>query len=384
MLIALFASALLSITLFEVLVVMLLLYLAYKAYRGYRCVGSLFLPLALHALVVLVSTVLFHISQLGKAVERGLFLLVYCYGGLIRVDQRALYRFNILLVLSGLVLLPVVFYKYSKTGQPAMIWGGWFEVGAFYSIFAVASLSLLLHSRKLYYLLPFLVFVGVVFFTMRRSAMLGLAFALVVFALLVSKSLSKRAFWGIILVLFFGFATSTAILVQRDPRYKAMYELITGQRAVSDEALNVISSYRWEIAKAGIEVIRKDIKEGNWLALAIGHGINAGYYLEPKSPVGGVYESVFLLSEFIEKGFVGLLAVLWVYWAYLRFLAGFRIRHKGDLLLMPFVLALGSHLVGAVFTFFWDAILPFYLVLFRVAEAFRNAPQGGEHRPQDG
>lgn len=332
--------------------------------------------------MVLSSTVLFHISQIGKAIERGAFLLAYCCGGLTKIDQSILYRFNLFLIFSGLFLLPVVFYKHIKTGQPAMLWGGWFEVGAFYSIFAVASLSLFFYSKRFYYLLPFFVFVGVVFFTMRRSSMLGLAFALLVFALLVGRSFSKKAFWGIILSLLLGFTVSSAILLDKDPRYKALYELITGKKAVNDETLNIISSYRWEIAKAGIEVIKKDIQERNWLALAIGHGINSGYYLEPKSPVGGVYESVFLLSEFIEKGLLGLLAVLWVYWSYFRFLAGFRLRGKEDLLLMSLLLPLGFHLVGAVFTFFWDAMLPLYLILFRVVEGLRNVPQACEPYPQ--
>ncbi|MEJ7555742.1 MAG: hypothetical protein WKI51_01685, partial [Aquificaceae bacterium] len=89
------------------------------------------------------------------------------------------------------------------------------------------------------------------------------------------------------------------------------------------------------------------------------------------SPVGGVYESIFLLSELIEKGLLGLFAVLWVYYAYFRFLLGFRIEDNVDYLLMPLLLALGSHLVGTVFTFFWDAMLPLYLVLFMVVERFR-------------
>jgi len=148
--------------------------------------------------------------------------------------------------------------------------------------------------------------------------------------------------------------------------------MVLGQKPINDETLNHISSYRWEIAKAGVQVVKKDIQERNWLALAIGHGINSGYYLEPKSPVGGVYESIFLLSELIEKGILGLFAVLWVYYAYFRFLLSFRIRESMDYLLMPLLLALGSHLVGAVFTFFWDAMLPLYLVLFMVVEKFRS------------
>ncbi|MEJ5339512.1 MAG: O-antigen ligase family protein [Aquificaceae bacterium] len=378
----LFATALLSISLFEALIVLLLVYALYRFFRGLRYGGRLFLPLTLHAFTVLLSTSLFHMSQIGKAIERGPFLLLYCYGELLKVNPKSLLRFNQFLFLSGLFLLPVVFYRYSQTGQPAMLWGGWFEVGAFYSIFTVASLSLFFYSRKIYYLLPFIPFVGMVFFTMRRSTMLGLAFALIAFALLASKSLSRRAFWGILITLFIGFVASSVTLAQKDIRYRAVYEFITGKRALDDEALNTISSYRWEIAKAGIQVIKEDLQEGNWLPLLIGHGINSGYYLEPRSPVGGVYESVFLLSEFIEKGLIGLLAVLWVYYSYFRFLLNFRLMRREEYLLMPLLLALGSHLIGSVFTFFWDAMLPLYLVMFRVVERLKNAPSYGEPSPQ--
>ncbi|MCX8060613.1 MAG: hypothetical protein N3C13_05385, partial [Aquificaceae bacterium] len=141
---------------------------------------------------------------------------------------------------------------------------------------------------------------------------------------------------------------------------------------------------RQEIAKAGIEVVRRDFREGNWLPLLIGHGVNSGYYLEPKSPVGGVYESVLLISELIEKGFIGLLFVLWLYWVYLRFLLRFKISERGDYLLLPLLLALGSHLAGAVFTFFWDALLPLYLIMFRLVESLKGEPRACEPSPRAG
>lgn len=369
MLLLFFVLALLSITLFEAFLILLLLYMLYKGTRGkVRYSGLLLKPLLVHAFVVLFSTLIYHPSQMGKAIERGLFLLVYPYGEKIRAEKGILYTFNVFLVFCGLLLLPLVVYKAYKTGQPGMLWGGWFEVGAFYSLFAVASLSLTVYTKRWFYIAPFVLFVGVVFFTERRSAMLGLAFALIAFTLIVSRSLSKRLLLGVVLTLSFAFTFSTVLLVQKDARYATLYQVVTGQRSLDEEALNLISSYRWEIAKAGIQVVKRDVQEGNWLALLVGHGINSGYYLEPKSPVGGVYESVFLLSEFIEKGLLGLFAVLWIYWSYARFLFRFKIKESSQVLLMPLLLALGSHLVGAVFTFFWDALLPLYLVFFRVAE----------------
>ncbi|MCX8163929.1 MAG: hypothetical protein N3D14_00865 [Aquificaceae bacterium] len=340
------------------------------------------MPLLLHAFVVMLSTALYHPSQLGKAVERGPFLLAYVLGGFLKVDKKSLYTFNLLLVFSGLLLMPVVFYKFYKTGQPAMFWGGWFEVGSFYTIFAVASLSLFFYSNRFLYLISFMLFAGIVFFTLRRSTMLGLGFSLLAFALIVGKSKSRKAFFGILLTLLFGFSVSTIILVDKDHRYRALYEVLAQQRSLDEETLNTVSSYRWEIAKKGIEVVSKDIERSNWFNMLVGHGINAGFYLEPRSPVGGIYESILPISEFIEKGLLGFLTVIWVYILYGRFLLSFRIYSKEDYLLMSFLLALGAHLVGAIFTFFWDAMLPLYLILFSLVERVRGERRVGGPFPQ--
>ncbi|MCX8076243.1 MAG: O-antigen ligase family protein [Aquificaceae bacterium] len=374
-----FATALISITLFEAVIIILLFYMAFKALRErIRFHGSLLVPLVLHAMVVVSSTLLFHPSQLGKAIERGVFLLAYPFGGFLKADSRALLVFNYFLVLAGLLFLPLTIYKFYKTGQPAMLWGGWFEVGTFYSIFAVASFSLFLYHRRLLYLLILVLFVGTVFMTMRRSAILGLAFALLAFVFLLGKKASKKTLLAVVFILLTGFVLSSLLLVRIDFRYATLYEVLTSQRSLNEEALDLILSGRWQIAKAGIEVVKRDLQEGNWLELLIGHGVNSGFYLEPKSPVGGIYESVLPLSEFIEKGLLGLLGVLWVYVAYAKFLLKFRIQGKEDCLLMPLLLSLGIHLVGAVFTFFWDAMLPLFLIMFNLVERLRLAPPSGE------
>ena len=371
----------LSISLFEAVVILLLPYTFYRIYK-LRVYGSLFPPLLIHAFAVLLSTLLYFPSQIGKAVERGLFLLLYPLGGMWKVSHHTLYRLNLLLVWAGLLLLPVVFYRFYKTGQPAMLWGGWFEVGAFYTLFALSAVSLLLFSRRWFYILPLLTFTITVFFTMRRSAMLGFAFALLALLYLLRRRLSFKFRMSLLFLVVLAFTVSTYLLVHKDPRYATFWQVLTGRQALTEEALNTISSLRWQIAKAGIEVLSKDVKEGHILPLLIGHGINSGLYLEPKSPTGGVYESVFILSELIEKGLVGLVAVLWVFIAYFRFLLRFKVENQKDYLLLPFLLMLGVHLVGSVFTFFWDAMLPLYLVYFRLAEAFSSSQAGGGHDPQ--
>ncbi|MDW8294090.1 MAG: hypothetical protein RMK21_01900, partial [Aquificaceae bacterium] len=129
MLFVLFTFALLSITLFEALVILIILYLSFQTLKGrIKLRGRLFFPLVLHALSALLSTLLFYPAQLGKAIERSMFLLTYPFGGLLRVDEKSLLRFNFFLVIAGLLLIPLVLYRDRTTGQPAMIWGGWFEV----------------------------------------------------------------------------------------------------------------------------------------------------------------------------------------------------------------------------------------------------------------
>ncbi|RMH80476.1 MAG: hypothetical protein D6674_04420 [Acidobacteria bacterium] len=375
MLIALTLLAVSSISLFEAAVVLLIPFILY-----HRAIlkGKMVLPLILHFFTTTVSTLLYTPSQIGKAIERSLFLLVYPLGATIKLGEKDLYRYNLFLTLLGTAFLPVVLYNFYQTGQVRMLWGGWFEVGAFYTLFALSALSLTLYKRHLLYLLPFLIFSATVFLSMRRSAILGLLFSFFAF-LFIFRGRLPRAYtvltlFSLTLITVIG----VAVFLQIDPRYKAVKEVVLDQRTLDRETMNTISSLRWQIAEAGIQVIKKDIKEGNWLPLLIGHGTNSGFYLEPKSPVGGIYESFILLSEFIEKGLMGVLAIAWICLSYFRFLLRFKFSENRDYLLMPLMLMLGAHLVGALFTFFWDAMLPLYLILFGVVERLKTSPPSYE------
>lgn len=375
MLIVLTLIAVLSISLFEATVVLLILYVLY---RRALLSGTLVLPLLLHFLTTTASTLLYTPSQIVKAIERGLFLLVYPLGALLKVEEKDLYRYNLFLVLLGAAFLPLVLYNFQKTGQVKMLWGGWFEVGAFYTLFALSALSLMLYRKSLLYLLPFLVFSAVVFLSLRRSAILGLLFSLLAFLFIFRGRLPKAYTALTLFSLTLITVASLALFLETDPRFRAVKEVLMSQRTLDRETLNTISSLRWQIAEAGIQVIKKDIEEGNWLPLLVGHGMNSGFYLEPRSPVGGVYESFILLSELIEKGLIGVIAIVWIYLSYFKFLLRFRASEGRDYLLMPLMLMLGAHLVGALFTFFWDAILPLYLVLFRVVEKLKTSPTSYE------
>ncbi|RUM58690.1 MAG: hypothetical protein DSY60_01325 [Persephonella sp.] len=104
--------------------------------------------------------------------------------------------------------------------------------------------------------------------------------------------------------------------------------------------------------------------------MLIGHGINSGSYLPHHySPKGyGKYESIFLLSEFIEIGLIGVLAeLLLIFIAFKEFLQ-IKITRYRDIYVVSLFIPLLIHLVGITFTFFWDALLPLYFLLYKIGE----------------
>ncbi|MFN7065231.1 MAG: hypothetical protein ACK4OF_03690 [Aquificaceae bacterium] len=154
--------------------------------------------------------------------------------------------------------------------------------------------------------------------------------------------------------------------VQRDVRFQTLYKVITGQVQIDNQTLDTISSLRWANLKAGLEVVRADLKEGNWLSLLIGNGIKPETRRPLKEPAVG-YESVFLVSEFIEKGLIGLLALLWLYGRYYLCILRYRLEEP---LVIPFLLMPSVMFLGSVFTGFWDALLPLYFLWFRMVEEY--------------
>lgn len=368
-------SSFLSITLFEGLVVLGLLYVLYLAYKGRLSFKSLLTkPLLLHALALLASTLLYAPHYLGKAVERSLFFFIYPLADLSKTDQRSLYRLNLLLQMVGIALLPVVAYKYYKTGVPAPLWGGVFEVAMFYFLFSLSSLALFLHRKNYLYLLLFLLFLLVALFSARRSTTVGFFVALLLFLYLARRLISKKLALAVLISLSVSVVPVGLYLVEKDQRFKTLYELLSGRQTLNEETLNALSSLRWQIFKAGVHVVKKDIESLNLLPLLIGHGLNAGERLNPPSPVGGTYESVLILSEFIEKGFVGLFALLWLYISYFKFILKLRVE-GWEVLLLPFALYLSLMFVGSFFTFFWDALLPLYFLWFRMVESYYSKAQ---------
>ena len=359
-------SAFLSITLFEALIILYLLYYVFYSIKNRsKPTGKLFLPLTLYAVPTFLSTLIYTPQHIGKGVERSFFLLSYDFGKFFKANEELLYNLCRLYIAAGILLMPVVIFKYYKTGEPAPVWGGWFEVGVFYSIFSLTSIALLLKTGNKRYILLFVIFTGFVFFSARRSGMMGYGATLIILLWLLRDKASRKLLFSILLIFLTVSLGAFLYYSTKDVRFKTMLEVIEGKRKLNEETLNIISTTRWNIAKAGLKVIEKDIQNRNFLPLLIGHGVNSGYYLEPKSPTGATYESILVLSEPIEKGLLGLLGILWTmfsyYWIVLR-------RKLNDPLEIPFLLTPSILFVGSIFTGFWDALLPLYLILFRVME----------------
>jgi hypothetical protein len=169
---------------------------------------------------------------LGKGIERSLFLLVYPLGGKERLSYEFLKKFNLFLIMAGVLLIPVVIYKFLKTGEPAPLWGGWFEVGLLYSFFSLSALAMFLYTRRVHYLLLFLLFVGFVFFSMRRSAMLALAITLIFLLYLLRGFVSKKVLAFVFLSFTLAGSLTFGILVEKDPRFAIAWGANNGQKSL--------------------------------------------------------------------------------------------------------------------------------------------------------
>ena len=363
-LIFLTVSSFVSITLFEALVILALLYITIIYWKRKKLPkGILFPPLLLHTLPVLLSTALYAPNLLGKGIERSVFLLLYLGGSEIRMTERFLYRLNLLLVSIGFLMIPIVLYNYKQKGIASPLWGGIFEVAVFYSLFSLSALALFIKSKRIVWLLAFLLFLFIAFFTLRRSTLLGLIITLFLLLFIIREHIKLRYALAILLFSLFAGGLFSYNFIQKDVRFQTLYKVFVGEASLDQQTLDTISSYRLANLKASLWIIEKDIREGNIVPLLIGHGVKPEERLEVKWGVG--FESFFIFSEFIEKGFLGLLAVLWLYWRYYSFVLRYKIR---DFLVIPLLLMPSIMFIGSLFTFFWDALLPLYLLWFGIVE----------------
>jgi len=368
-------SSFISITLFEGLVILTLGLVIYYIFKERKVQGSLTLGILLYSLSTPISTAIFYTKRISKGIEEGLFQLVYFLNFKKEEVKKFSKNYPKILLIISLALLPVIFYKFHKYGEPKPLWGGTFEVGFFYTLFSINLFLLFLKEKKIYYIPLFLLFVAVIFLSARRSMMLAflVMFYVTLFILFKSGRLNKVLFWGINLIILISFIGGYAYLSQKDYRFKILNEIILGKKELNYQTLNAISSGRLNLLLEGLSIIKEDFEKKRYLNLLLGHGVRAGEYLPHKyGMTQHRYESIFIVSELVERGILGLMGILFIYFVYFKKLLSFRITREEDFYTFLLSVPLGIHLIQTVFTFFWDALLPLYLLLFKAFEVLQD------------
>ncbi len=375
----LITSMFISISIFEILVGIGLLWIIWDLIKKRLLFeGSLKYPLVIYASVSVLSTAFFAPKMIGKSIEEGIFQFLYFFK--VQPRQEFIRNIQFLFITIGVLLIPIVLYHYQKLGITTLIWGGQFEVGQFYSMFTIISglLGLYFFKRNralgTFFIVLSLIFFSILILSHRRSPLLGflVVFYLLLFIFSKNKVLPKMAFVLTNLVFVISLVGGYVYLSKTDYRFKLLNNVIIGKEKFNLETLNSIGSNRVHIAIDAVNIIKTDLKQGNWINLLVGHGIRSGYHLphvySPKNFVK--YESIFILSEFIEKGLIGLLAILAIFFIAFKTFISIKIKTDFDLVAIGLFVPLLIHLVGSIFTFFWDALLPAYLLLFKIGEVY--------------
>ncbi|RUM31090.1 MAG: hypothetical protein DSY32_01465, partial [Aquifex sp.] len=331
---SLIVSAFASITIFEGIVLLILGLVLYEALKERKFNGSLSRGIFLYSFSTLISTATFYTRKFFKGVEEGLFSFIY-FLNFKREEVKSFSKnFPKLLFVISLILIPVVLYKFYKYGEPKPIWGGTFEVGFFYALFSINTFLLFLKERRIVYIPLFLIFLLIVFLSAKRSMILAffVIFYLTLFLLFRSKKVKGLAFWSINLLIVLSLIGGYLYLSQKDNKFKTLNDIILGKKELNYRNLNIISSGRLNLLLEGISIIKEDLEKGRFLNLLIGHGVRAGEYLPHKyGMTQHRYESIFVVSELVERGILGLLGILYIYWVYFKKVLSFRIGRDEDL-----------------------------------------------------
>ncbi|WP_457623716.1 O-antigen ligase family protein [Persephonella sp.] len=372
-------SAFVSISIFEVFVVIGILWLFYDFSRERKLSGGLKLPVLTFSFTTVISTALSFPKMISKAVEEGLFQILYFLK--INSNRESIKRIIFTFLTIAVLLIPLVIYNYITLGRTKPIWGGEFEVGQFYGMFTLIAFFVGLYffkdkNKKIASILFILslIFFAILIMSTKRSPILGFLFISYLTFLVMYKNrlVNRITFWGLNLFLFIAVMSGYAYLSKTDPRFQTLNQVVTGKKPLNFQTLNKISSARVGIGIDGINVIKTDIKEGRVVNLLIGHGVRSAIYLPKEHSPAKLqkYESVFLISEFIEKGLLGLIAILAIFYLAFKTFLTVKITDSFDILALGLFVPLLIHLIGSIFTFFWDALLPMYLLLFKIGEVY--------------
>ncbi|MFN4306240.1 hypothetical protein [Sulfurihydrogenibium azorense] len=376
-LIVLFAAAYISISLFTALIVLFLVYEIFKIVKRQLTInGELKLSLFMIITPSLISTAVYgNLKEFTGVLSQTFFNISYFAKDMFNPTERLFYKVNLTIVIFCTVEAVITVFNYYR-GLEQPIWGGVFEIGIVFSLGSLSAFVMfLLEKDKLkkgVYLILFLIFTFLVFYTGKRNPILGIFFSYVVlFVILLRFShVGKKVLYALSGLFFVVVLAGTYVAFEKFPKYKILVEAVFTGKTLSEGELNEFSSARWEIGKKGLEVIRKDFENKNILPILIGHGYNAGARLDPPSPVGRSYESIFLISEFINIGLIGLLGLIFLMYKYFKFVLFTKLQSKDQIVALPFLVFPTYFLVGGIFSGIWDAILPLYFLMFGIAENY--------------
>lgn len=384
-LIVLLASAYISISLFEIFIILFLiweLYLVSK--REIKPNGVLTVPLFTIMVPSIASTLIYgKLKDLSGVLNQNFFFISYFMKDIFNPTAQLFKKLNTAVIIFCIIEAVVTFYNYFilKLTEPKLIWGGPFEVGIIFALGSISAFVMFLIEKdkkiKVIYFALFIIFTGFVFLTGKRNPILGIIFIyLITFVkLLRLANINRKFIMAVLSGVLILFVAGNIYAFYKFPKYQIMFRIITFDKTLTQEELNQFSSARWEIGKKGMEVIEKDIKNRDFLPLLIGHGYNSGYYLDPPSPVGRTYESIFLISELIQKGLIGLFGILLFMYLYFKFILTIKIINLQNFIAWPFAVFPTYFLIGGIFSGMWDAILPLYILLFGLSERFYKENQ---------
>lgn len=376
--IVLTVSIFVSISLFEAFLILFLLYELYLFFRRNLSIKGIFsIPIFLLMFASITSTTLYgKLKDLAGALEQTFFLIIYFLKNKIPTSYELFKKLNIAVISIATIDALVIFYNTFVHGKPKPIWGGIFEIGNAFSLASASALVMFFVEKdkrlKFLYMILFLIFSGLIFFSAKRSSLIGFSF--VIFVLLVKlfkfSKISKK--WLVISLtsIFIVFSTGITYTFYKFPKYTTVFKIISFDTMLTEEEVNRFSSNRWYIGKQGVLALKKDIEEKNLLPIIIGHGYNSGYYLDPPSPVGRTYESIIFISELIHKGIIGLFAMLLMMFLYFRFVFKIKIPEFKHIIALPSLAYPAYFLMASIFTNFWDAFLPVCFLLFGLAENY--------------
>jgi hypothetical protein len=376
-LIIMFASAYISISAFEAVLILFLLYEIYLiAKRQIRLNGYLKLPLFMIITPSILSSAIYgKPHEIIGALNQTFFNITYFARDIFTPSFELFKKVNYTIVLFCSIEAVVTIYYYFN-GILKPIWGGEFEIGIIFTLGSLSAFTLFLLEnekrwRYLFFVL-FLAFTFLVFFSGKRNPMIGLISAYTLYFLIIIKITNVSKKWICMLISIFIIITIVGIFyaVEKFPRHKNMVINLVQGKELTEQQLNEFSSARWEIGKKGVEVIKKDVDNGNILPLLIGHGYAAGERLDPPSPVGRSYESIFLISELINIGLIGLVGIIFLMYRFFKFAITVKLSEFNQIVGLPFLVFPSYFLVGGIFSGMWDAILPLYFLMFGIAENY--------------